>query len=1131
MKKQYKILFIILFLWNLAHPQTVFYNYLKTSLVKTAGVKQISSIDSLNSIQTVKYFDGLGRHIQTVQARITPNGYDMIQPVYYDSIGRQAKTYLPYVATTTNAYIDESWATNQAGFYSSPESGIASSAYPFAEVEFDNSPLNRVMKQGAPGAAWQLNEHPVEFDYQTNNYNNSIIIWEYNSSTAHASKDGYYATGTLYIVETTDENGNVSKEYKNLQGQVVLKTNELASDTYYTYYVYDDFGNLGTVIPPKAYALMEGESWSLTDSVSNLVYIYKYDQRQRMVEKQIPGAEVVYMVYDKLDRLVLTQDGNMRDSSLWMFTKYDAFSRPVITGTYSNAAASQAAMQTIVNTSTTYYETFNSTTKEYSNNAFPTDTSNIQEYLSYTYYDNYNFIADADTTKLNFHPTNDTGLDSLEYISAPKGLATGAKIKVLGTANDYLLSATYYDKFLRPVQTIADHAQDGYDVTWTKYGFTGKADISKVEHTYNTDSTRSMKWWYTYDHAERLTQVKHQVGTQTPQVIIANEYNELGQLIEKNLHANNPDTLSQGYWQSVDYAYNIRGWMTEINKADLSGTDNDLFGMELRYEEGLADRYGTPMYNGNISGMIWKIQGGPERAYGLRYDEINRLNRALYAEKGTTNYDQHLGRYNVTGYNQGNIEYDENGNIMYLWRKGENSGTSSYTYGYIDNLSYSYDGNQLKAVQDAVPTIGDGKRDFTELVENTIEYTYDANGNMTKDDNKGIVGITYNYLNLPSEINFGNGDKIVYIYDASGTKLQKQIYDNSSLTNTKTYAGSFIYANDTLEYALFDEGRLIDESGTFRYEYFLKDHLGNTRVTFTKNGSTVEILQQDHYYPFGMNFAGISTTQATLENKYKYNGKEKQDEFGMNWYDYGARFYDPVIARWHVVDPMAETSRNMTPYHYASNNSINRIDPDGMLDVSMEDSEEKKQEYHEQRAKDKKLIDDKRTISPTDEPVISSEFGPREAPVEGASTNHKGVDIVKKDPSETAGTEIVAPKNGKIIAIKSKSDGNGAGNRVHIKANTGETHSFFHMSDTEFGAGLSVGSTVYRGQKIGQVGNTGTGSGAHLHYEIRDKLGGTARNPRSHNSGIKNAPTKAEARAIQVPEGTVTTPFMSYKKY
>ncbi len=177
----------------------------------------------------------------------------------------------------------------------------------------------------------------------------------------------------------------------------------------------------------------------------------------------------------------------------------------------------------------------------------------------------------------------------------------------------------------------------------------------------------------------------------------------------------------------------------------------------------------------------------------------------------------------------------------------------------------------------------------------------------------------------------GNGNKIIYIYSAAGAKLKKEVYTASSLTNTKTYAGSFIYTNDTLEYALFDEGRLIDESGTFKYQYFLKDHLGNTRVTFTKNGSTIEILQQDHYYPFGMNFAGIITPQLDVVNKYKYNGKEKQDEFGLDWYDYGARFYDPTIARWGVIDALAEDSLNIntSPYNYVFNNPLRFIDPDG----------------------------------------------------------------------------------------------------------------------------------------------------------------------------------------------------------
>ncbi len=905
MKKQYNILFIILFLWNLAHPQTVFYNYLKTSLVKTAGVKQISSIDSLNAIQTVKYFDGLGRHIQTVQARITPNGYDMIQPVCYDSIGRQAKTYLPYVSNRTDAYIDESWIINQADFYSSPGAGIASSPYPFSEVEFDNSPLNRVMKQGAPGAAWQLNEHPVEFGYQTNNYNNSIIIWEYNSTTAHASKNGYYATGTLYIVETTDENGNATKEYKNLQGQVVLKTSELASDTYYTYYVYDDFGNLGTVIPPKAYALMEYESWSLTDSVSNLVYTYKYDQRQRMVEKKIPGAEAVYMVYDKLDRLVLTQDGEMRKDNIWLFSKYDDFSRPVSTGTYTHGSnIDQTAMQTIVD----------------GNQSFP--TTNLDT-LALTYYDNYSF---SDSLAYS----NIYGISSNTNV---RGLQTGSKVKVLGTST-WLLSKNYYDDKNRLVQTrrqLYDGSNGGTETISMDLSFTGQVERQKQSQTFNGNTT-TVEIINNYDHAQRLTKLRQVIGTDT--VTIADlEYNELGQLTEKTLAG----------LEDINYEYNIRGWLSQINDPDNVGSD--LFSMKLLYEDDsdIANLASAGQFNGNISGMVWNEKESDgnyvKKGYGYLYDEINRLTAADYGEGSSFN-----DAGSVDKYNEYDITYDENGNIQTLKR---NSGS------IIDNLSYVYENsgnsNRLASVSDA-SGLATGFSDVA-----GTDYAYDANGNLTQDNNKSITNIEYNLLNLPKLITKDANNTVTYIYSATGEKLCKETKLNDTVTK-RYYCGGFEYDNAKYLALVHHAEGVVDVTNngtTFTYEYFLKDHLGNTRIAFRKDGGNKVLTQREVYYPFGLTAEKYSANS----NQYKYNGKELQEDLGLNWYDYGARFYDPTIGRWHSIDPMAEKYVNLAPYNYCANNPLRFFDPDGMrigdgvdLYNQMVDANNEKKDYHLNRA-------------------------------------------------------------------------------------------------------------------------------------------------------------------------------------
>ena len=197
--------------------------------------------------------------------------------------------------------------------------------------------------------------------------------------------------------------------------------------------------------------------------------------------------------------------------------------------------------------------------------------------------------------------------------------------------------------------------------------------------------------------------------------------------------------------------------------------------------------------------------------------------------------------------------------------------------------------------------------------------SYDNNGNLKSDLNKGISNITYNCLNLPLSMTFSNGSTIAYTYDANGRKL-RTVHNVGGTTTTTDYAGNVIYENGVQKKLLTEEGYVDISVSTPVYYYYLKDHQGNNRVVVNGSGAVTET---NHYYPFGGTFAS-GTVQP-----YKYNGKELDTKAGLNWYDYGARHYDAALGRFTTQDPLAKDYYATSPYGYCLNNPVKFVDPDG----------------------------------------------------------------------------------------------------------------------------------------------------------------------------------------------------------
>ncbi|MDB5134305.1 MAG: repeat-associated core domain protein, partial [Mucilaginibacter sp.] len=269
------------------------------------------------------------------------------------------------------------------------------------------------------------------------------------------------------------------------------------------------------------------------------------------------------------------------------------------------------------------------------------------------------------------------------------------------------------------------------------------------------------------------------------------------------------------------------------------------------------------------------------------------------------------------------LTYDELGNILTLNRKNGAATLNNFTYNYANA---SVRGNKLWGITDT----------GTEGL--TTNYTYDANGSIQSDSHKAVNSIVYNELNLPSLVNITTGSKtIAYNYDATGKKLERIVKLAGVVQEDRVYDDGIEYTTSTIEFVHTPEGRALPSLGGYIFEYQVIDHLGNIRSTFgDKNNdgilSSSEIVQASDYYAFGREIIYSQNLIPSPDNKYKYNNKEY--EFDLAEYDYGARFYDAVIGRWNTIDPLAEKARRWTPYRYGFDNPIRYIDPDGMNEAS-----------------------------------------------------------------------------------------------------------------------------------------------------------------------------------------------------
>lgn len=877
--------------------------YLEPTKVTSLSVKQIEGIN---------YYDGLGRPKQNIVIKGSPTEKDIVTPIEYDAFGRRAKDYLPIPQSSTQKgriYLNPLSNTSQT--YGSEKI--------YSEKIIENSPLDRLLGTIQVGNDWQ--NKPTNIDYDANSTSDGVkkysttTSWSNGATYSTLSLLGNYGESQLYKNSTTDEDGNSVIEFKNGQGQVLLLRRLNGTEKIDTYYVYNEYNQLAFVLPP----LLSSKTSVFTSDLDLLGYQYRYDGKGRLVEKKLPGKDWEYMVYDQQNRLVMTQDGNLRAKNQWFFTKYDIFNRIAFTGLSSGGSRSNEQNQ--INTDAKKYNnverknaiglTKNNLGIYYADaSTGETYPINVQSLLSVNYYDTYPTDRDIPVLpqeileQVTLKPTINNGVST-------KSLPLASFVKNIENDN-WTKTYTYYDEKGRVIGSYTQNHLGGYTKIESKLDFAGVTQESWIYHKGKPgDRETIIKERFTYDHQNRMLEHYHQVNTQAEELLVKNNYDELGRVAIKEVGGSKNSPL-----QSVNYQYNIRGWLSKVNEPNQLG--DDLFAFELKYNNPEGNQV-LPKYNGNISQMDWlSSQDQTYRRYSYQYDSLDRLNKAFYAKPKST--VAHTSAYDEY------LSYDMNGNITQLSRFGEMDRDQALK---IDELRYTYQGNQLVQVQDH-------SRNQSGYPIGGNIITYNGNGNMISHLDKGISSIAYNHLNLPNSIVQSSGTTN-YIYRADGAK-QRKTYNNT----TTDYLDGFQYVNGELEFVPTTEGYYDFKKNRYVYQY--KDQVNNIRLSYYRgiNGEPT-IDQETNYYPFGLEHKGYNRIVSTQPNyKYGFQKQERQDETG--WLSFKWRNYDPALARFFNIDPLSEKYNYQSHYNFSENRVVDGIELEGLEFVPVHGTNAKRED-------------------------------------------------------------------------------------------------------------------------------------------------------------------------------------------
>lgn len=890
------------------------------------ATKTMLSENDKISVSNITYYGGLGYPVQIQQGGASGDGHALITPIVYDSLRRSdAESYKPYPSPrNTLEYTPES-LMEDFEYYS--ETYGEEGDWPYIKRTFESYRNGRLLSVRKPGFSFWDMDKKIRFEYRLNSTADSVRRLEYTyASQSHGDSIkcyGNYSASTLSCTRTVNEDADTSFVFVDPFGRTVLSRQLCSGKRYDTYYVYDLKDSLVCAIQPEGSLAMPDAFPLDGEFAGRWCFTYRYDAFGNIIESHAPGGGHIWTFYDLRNLPVFCTDDRMMKDGEYRLIQYDMMDR-ITMECYCTIQKTHDEIRSLLEAGVNPFR--------------------ILSFVSAPLREaSYYFIYNRTDTS-GFRPCPYTGnassLDTEHCMTMIR--RETLYLEPEASANDtpgsfedwHVKRDWFYDSFGRTIQ-IAETYNDGSKSTYSyKYDFVGNVLVSSERHeTPDGKAADELVMEYTYDNAGRKTSCSRMLnGKSYP--MIEYGYDALGRLKSVSVAERITET----------YAYDLQGAMSRLENTSLGEM---AFLQVLKYNDPSLD-VSVPSYSGRISEIGYADAMQDYQYMSYYYDHAGRL-----ADTQRTGDD----REPYGAYEERDIKYDANGNLLAMKR--------IMSWGDSTRLSFGYSGNRMERVSEQ---------------DSLWMYGYDASGNMAADGHRGLE-LSYNFLNLPSRIRIKDSGSLVYSYLSDGTMLS--VTDSLSGRGLK-FRGSFIYTvspegEESVESVSYGEGRLyastqapsadnavpgsIDASPDFIDTWSVRDYLGSVRMVVDISSPEVQslsdvILRRSDYLPFGLPFSpaayssassmpgndvtevsqGTSSRmscipQSSLE-RWQYNGKPEQVSGLANTglLDYGARFYDPYVARWTAVDPMADKRHSYGCYVFCSDDPVNRVDQDGDVD-------------------------------------------------------------------------------------------------------------------------------------------------------------------------------------------------------